>query len=61
MRLCVPMYAEGMLATSFQQQVLAVINNAKDFAEAFRDIVAGEPGASVMSLALKHAREAQRA
>ncbi len=57
MRLCVPMYEEGMLAGSFQRQVLGVLQNAKDFIGPFRDIVAGKPGAEVMALAVKHRAE----
>jgi hypothetical protein len=61
MRLCVPMYDEGMLATSFQRQVIGVLQNAKDFIAAFRDIVAGSPGTEVMALAVKHRLAAEAA
>lgn len=54
MRLCVPMYEEGMLASSFQRQVIGVLQNAKDFVGAFRDVVGGSPGTEVMALAVKH-------
>jgi hypothetical protein len=57
MRLCVPVYEEGIRALSFQKQVIAVLQLAADFAAPFRDIVAGAPGASVMELAVKHAAE----
>jgi hypothetical protein len=54
MRLCVPMYEEGMLGSSFQRQIIGVLQNAKDFTGPFKDIVAGEPGTEVMALAVKH-------
>jgi hypothetical protein len=61
MRLCVPMYEDGMLAANFQKQVLGVIGNARDFIGAFRAIVAGQPGENVMALAVKSAESAPRA
>lgn len=54
MRLCVPMYEEGMLAASFQRQVLGVLQNAKDFLAPLRDVVAGASGKDVLALAVKH-------
>jgi hypothetical protein len=54
MRLCVPMYEEGMLAVSFQKQIHAVLRLAQDFVGAFQDIVKGEPGSAVMTLAVAH-------
>jgi hypothetical protein len=57
MRLCMPIFQEGMVALSFQRLVRALIQNAKDFIGAFRDIVAGKPGAEVMALAIKHRNE----
>lgn len=53
MRLCVPMYEEGMLAASFQKQVFGVVNNVKDFALAFQEVVRGNQGAEIMALAVK--------
>jgi len=52
MRLCVPMYEEGMLASAFQKQVMSVLNNARDFVGAFRAIVGGRPGEEIMALAV---------
>jgi len=57
MRLCVPIYEDGILATSFQRLLLGTIQNAKDFMGAFRDVVAGHEGAEVMALAIKHKNE----
>jgi len=54
MRLCVQLYDEGISATSFQRQVFAVLQNAREFAAAFRDVVAGAPGKDVLDLAVKH-------
>jgi hypothetical protein len=54
MRLCVPVYEEGILATSFKRQVLGVLQNARDFLEPFRDVVAGRPGSEILALAVKH-------
>jgi hypothetical protein len=54
MRLCVPVFDEGVLASSFQRQLLGVVQNAKDFVGAFRDIIAGQPGAEIMALAVNH-------
>jgi hypothetical protein len=59
MRLCVPMYEEGMASASFQRQILAVLQNARDFIAAFRDIVAGAPGEQIMALAVKHKTETE--
>jgi hypothetical protein len=53
----VPMYEEGMLASSFQRQVGAVIKNAGDFAGPFGEIVAGKPVKQVMELAMKYATD----
>jgi hypothetical protein len=60
-RLCVPMYDEGMLTGSFQRQVLGVIQNARDFLLAFRDVAAGRPGDEILELAVTHASEATEA
>ncbi len=61
MRLCVPMYDDGMAAADFQKQILAVVGNARDFLGAFRAIVGGEPGEKVMALAQKSAESTPRA
>lgn len=61
MRLCVPMYKDGMLAANFQNQVLSVLNNAREFLAAFQAIVAGKPGEEVMQLAVQDAEAKPRA
>jgi hypothetical protein len=57
MRLCVPIFEEGMLVSSFQRLLLGVLQNAKDFIGPFRDVVAGQEGAQIMALAVKHKNE----
>lgn len=52
MRLAVPMYDDGMLASSLKAQLVGVLKNAADFVVAFQAIVAGRPGEQVMQLAL---------
>ncbi len=54
MRLCVQLYDDGISATAFQRQVFAVLQNAKEFAGAFRDVVAGASAKDVLDLAIKH-------
>jgi hypothetical protein len=61
MRLCVPMYKDGMLAANFQNQVLSVLNNAREFLQAFKAIVAGKPGEEIMALAVHDAEMKPRA
>jgi hypothetical protein len=57
-RLCVPMYDEGMLAASFQKQIMGVINNARDFLIPFRQVVDGKPGDEILQLAVEAAKAA---
>src|SRR5262244_2471288 len=52
MRLCVPMYEEGMLSTSFRKQLASVVSNAREFAVPFMKIVQGEPGERILELAV---------
>jgi hypothetical protein len=52
MRLCVPMYAEGMLVQSFNRQMKAVVQNAKEFTSAFKKVVEGAPGEQLVPLAI---------
>ncbi len=59
MRLCVQLYDDGVAVTSFQRQVLGVIENAKDFFAAFRDVVAGAPGKDVLALAVNNSQRPQ--
>jgi len=54
MRLCVQLYYGAISATAFQRQVFAVLQNAREFGEAFRDVVAGAPGKDICDLAVKH-------
>lgn len=54
MRLVVQLYDGSIGATAFQRQVLAVIQNAKEFVGAFQDVVNGAPGKDVCDLAIKH-------
>ncbi|MGE5183375.1 MAG: hypothetical protein ACM31C_14995, partial [Acidobacteriota bacterium] len=54
MRLCVQLYDGSIPAAAFQRQVLAVIQNAREFVDAFRDVVAGAPGKDICDLAIKH-------
>jgi hypothetical protein len=54
MRLCMQLYENGVSPATFQRQVFAVLENAKQFLPPFRDIIAGAPGDSVLDLALKY-------
>jgi hypothetical protein len=51
MRLCVPMYEEGMLAQSFRKQMASVVSNAQQFVVPFQKVVQGEPGERILDLA----------
>lgn len=55
MRLCVPMYDEGMLATSFRKQMASVVSNAQQFVGPFQKVVQGEPGERILELAVQAA------
>jgi hypothetical protein len=55
-RVCVPVYEEGMLTTSFQRLVLGAIHTARDFLLPFQDIVGGKPGEEILRLAVEHAK-----
>ncbi|HKA90442.1 MAG TPA: hypothetical protein VKE22_22425 [Haliangiales bacterium] len=54
-RLTLPMYEEGMLATSFQKQQLSLLKNARDFLIPFRQVVDGKPGSQILDLAVAFA------
>jgi len=54
MRLCAPTYAEGIPAIALQRLVLAVIDNARQFAAAFADVASGSPGKDILDLARRH-------
>lgn len=54
MRLCVQLYDDGISPTAFQRQINAVLQNARELAGAFRDVVAGAPSKDVLQLAIKH-------
>jgi len=55
MRLCVQLDDEGSISVdAFQRQVLACVLNAKEFVEAFRDVIKGAPASEVLDLAVKH-------
>ena len=55
MRLAVWLDDEGGISTNaFAGQVRAAVQNASEFAAAFRDVVAGAPAADVIDLALEH-------
>lgn len=56
MRLCVQLYEDGITPIAFQRQIAAVLENAREFAGAFRDVVAGAPAKDIFELALAHAR-----
>jgi hypothetical protein len=58
MRLCVPMYEEGMLAQSFRKQLASVVSNARQFTAPFEKVVAGEPGEKILQLAVAAATTA---
>jgi hypothetical protein len=57
MRLCVQLYEDGITPIAFQRQIAAVLENAREFVAAFRDVINGAPAKDVIELALKHARE----
>jgi len=52
MRLCVPMYEEGMLAQSFRKQLASVVSNAQQFIGPFQKVIQGEPGERILELAV---------
>jgi len=52
MRLVVPMYEEGMLTQSFNRQLRAAVQNAKEFTNAFVKVVEGAPGEQLVPLAI---------
>ena len=54
MRLCVQLAEDGITPTAFQRQVFSVLQNAREFAAALRDVVAGAPGKDIVQLALQH-------
>jgi hypothetical protein len=58
MRLCVPMYEEGMLAISFRKQLASVMSNARQFVVPFQKVVQGEPGDRILQLAIAEAAAA---
>ncbi len=58
MRLCVPMYEEGMLATSFRKQLASVVSNAREFMVPFQKVVQGESGERILELAIAAAAAA---
>ncbi len=58
MRLCVPMYEEGMLAQSFRRLIASVMSNARQFTVPFQRVVEGEPGAKILQLAVAAATSA---
>jgi hypothetical protein len=55
-RLTLPMFAEGMLASTFQRMILGCVNNARDFFLAFRGIIDGRPGEEVLEAAIAFAQ-----
>jgi len=58
MRLCVPIYEEGMTASAFTRQLASVASNARQFAVPFRRVVEGEPGERILELAVAEATAA---
>jgi hypothetical protein len=60
MRRAVPIY-EGIREKNFRKQIVGVVAVARDFTGAFKAIVAGKPGESVMELALQDAQARQNA
>jgi hypothetical protein len=58
MRLCVQLYEDGITPIAFQRQIAAVLENAREFVAAFRDVIGGAPATDIIKLALAHAREA---
>ena len=54
MRMCAPTYAEGIPAVALQRLVLAVIENARQFAAAFAEVASGAPGKDILELARRH-------
>jgi hypothetical protein len=55
MRLCVPMYEEGMLVKSFRNQIASVVSNARQFLVPFQKVVTGEHGERILALAVAEA------
>ncbi len=56
MRLCVQLYDGGIAALAFRRQILAVLENSREFVDAFREVIAGAPPESVIDIALAHAK-----
>jgi hypothetical protein len=56
MRLTVPVFEDGIAPTSFQRLVLGVLQNAKEFVGAFRDVIGGAAPETVLELAVKHSQ-----
>lgn len=60
MRRAVPIY-EGIREKNLRKQIVGVYAVARDFLGAFKAIVAGKPGESVMELAIQDAQARQNA
>src|SRR5512135_2976123 len=58
MRLCVQLYDGGIPALACEQQIRAVLQNARESGAAFREVVAGAPAENVVDIAIKHAQAA---
>jgi hypothetical protein len=55
MRLCVPIYEDGMSTSGFRRQMASTLSNARQFASPFQKVVHGEPGDRILALAVAEA------
>jgi len=60
MRRAVPIY-EGVIEKYFRKQIVGVVAVARDYAGAFKAIIAGKPGEAVTELAVQDALARQNA